>query len=629
LLKLPEALNNPANRNNTSTMTNQENVLRIIQSIFGPKPCNKPRHAGAVGCVNSHKDRTWILCHLPLLLCMMLFIPAPALSAVIKVAPDRDPVKMDESFSLVFSSEERVDDDPDFSPLAEDFEILGQNQGSQISIVNGKMSNKQEWTLTLSPKRPGSITIPAIAFGSDHSQPGKVTVLEAGAAAPTPSGGAADEPEIKLEVEAAPRNPYVQAQVIYTVKVLLRVNLVGADLSEPVAQDALIERLSDDHRYSTTRNGRDYTVIERKFAVFPQKSGLLRLDPMRLTAQVELVGRSFFPSTRAVRVKSEAVDLEVRPIPAAFTGKHWLPAADLKLEQSWPQNPPRSKAGEPITRTLSLSAIGVTKGLLPEMGAELQLDPSIKQYPDQPALSEEKLPSTGISSTRQEKTALIPSQPGKFKMPAVAIPWWNIKADRMEVARVPEAALTVEASGDAASPAPPSSPLPQASAEPPQALASNPSPLLPVQAATNAWFWLALFFGSGWLATGLAWWWNRRTLPASTAGQPKSEETLSLGMARKALRLACANDDPVAARTALLRWAVGYWPHRRPATLAEIETLGGGGPLADEIRRLNRMLYGNAGEVWKGDALWAAIEAMDEGKNSEGKEGTGLEPMYR
>jgi hypothetical protein len=627
---MPPRLNNMANTNNTLTMTNQENVLRIIKPTFGQKPCKRPLHdgsTGAVGCVNSHRDKMWILCHLPLWLCIMLFISAPALSAVIKVAPDRDPVKMDESFSLVFSSEESVDDEPDFSPLAEDFEIIGQNQNSQFSVTNMKMTKKQEWTLTLSPKRTGRLAIPSISFGKDRSQATKVTVLDADANMPSVGKSGGDE-AIKLEVDTEPKNPYVQSQVIYSVRVLLGIGVAvaGAELSEPAAQNALIEPLGD-NQYEATRNGRNYKVIERKFALFPQKSGLLRIDPIRLTAQVESGGRSFFRSTHAMQVKSEAVDLEVRPIPAAFTGKHWLPAADLKLEQSWPQNPPRSKAGEPITRTLSLSAIGVTKGLLPEIGAELQLDPSIKQYPDQPALSEEKLPSTGISSTRQEKTALIPSQPGKFKMPAVAIPWWNIRTDRMEIARIPELALNVEASGDAASHAPPASPLPQASAEPRQAQASSQSPT-PVQAATNAWFWLALFFGAGWLATGLAWWWKRRLLPVSTAVQPKSEQSLSLGMARKALRLACVNDDPVAARIALLRWASGHWPHQQPTSLAEIETLGGGS-LAEEIRHLNRMLYGNAGDAWKGDPLWAAIEAMDDGKNSGGKEGLGLEPMYR
>jgi len=423
-----------------------------------------------------------------------------------------------------------------------------------------------------------------------------------------------------------PKNPYVQAQVIYTVRVLLRINLVGADLSEPVAQDALIEKLNDDHRYSTSRNGRDYTVIERKFALFPQKSGLLRLDPMRLTAQVEAGGRSFFaPSTRAVQVKSEAVDLQVRPIPAAFTGKHWLPAADVKLDQSWPKNPPQAKAGEPITRTLSLIATGATKGLIPELGSDLTLDPTIKQYPDQPSLTEEKLPSTGISSTRQEKTALIPSKPGKFKMPAVEIPWWNTKADKLEIARVPELTLNVEASGETSGQATPTAPVPQTVAEPLSSQTVGTSNAL-VKDTENVWFWLALFLGVGWLSTGLAWWISLRKKTAAL--QPKLDQSLNLEKAHKALRLACSKNDPAAARTALLHWASVYWPDRRITTLDELANLGGVS-LAEETGRINRVLYGNAGERWAGDALWAVVEALDEVKNRGRKKDLDLEPLYR
>ena len=563
---------------------------------------------------------------LSVLLCLMLIISAPLQAAVIKAVPDRDPVRMDETFNLVFSSEESVDDDPDFAPLAEDFEILGQNKGSQVSIVNGKISKKQQWTLSLSPKRAGPIPIPSIAFGSDRSQAGSVTVLGAGSANPSLPGTAANDEEIKIEVEATPKHPYVQAQVIYTVRVLLRVNLVGADLSEPVAQDALIERLSDDHRYGTTRNGRDYTVIERQFAVFPQKSGLLRLEPVKLTAQVEVGGRSFFARpTRAMQVKSDAIDLQVKPIPAEFTGKHWLPATDLKLEGSWSQNPPKARAGEPLTRTLSLSAIGATVGVLPELGAELQLDPSIKQYPDQPVLNEEKLPVVGVSSTRQEKTALIPSKPGTFTLPAVEVPWWNVKTDRMQIARIPESALTVEAAAETGSPAAPSAPALTAAPETSPAQAGE-TPKANDQTRNDMWFWLALGLGFGWLSTGLAWWWKSRktvaSVPATSVGTP------DLVNARKALRLACSRHDPAAARTALLQWAAIHWPDRKPASLDELATLGGGS-LAQAIDPINRALYRNAGETWNGDALWAAVAAMGEANGKPQKDGLDLEPMYR
>ncbi len=567
--------------------------------------------------------RTWISA-IPLL-CLLLLLAGPAFAATIKVTPDRDPVRMDETFNLVFSSGESVDDDPDFSPLAEDFNILSRNQSSQVSIVNGKMSKTQEWTLSLSPKRTGAIPIPPIAFGNDRSQPASVTVLESGAAKPSTGGG--DDAELMLEMEATPKNPYVQAQVIVTVRVLLRVNLAGADLSEPTVTDALVERLGEDRRYSTLRNGREYAVIERKYALFPQKSGLLRIDPLQLTAQVEVGGRSFFSrSTRAMRVRSEAVDLKVRPQPPEFTGTHWLPAADLKLEESWPQNPPQAKADEPITRTLTLRAEGATVSLLPELGADLRLDPTIKQYPDQPALNEEKLPTTGISGTRQEKTALIPAKPGEYKLPAVEIPWWNTKTERMETTRIPERTLKVEASAEPAQQqATPPEPTAQTtlSMSTPQEPAKPPSP-----AAENPWFWLALLFGLGWLGTGLAWWHSRRQPPPAASVQPQAGQAPDRRLARKALREACAKHDPAAARLALLAWASTRWPDRQTGALAEIAGLAGGS-LAEEIERINRKLYGNGQEEWNGNGLWMAVEAVDNGKHADPRKQPTLEPMYR
>ncbi|MDD5033994.1 MAG: BatD family protein [Methylococcaceae bacterium] len=559
------------------------------------------------------------------IVCLLLaFLSSPVLAAVIKVTPDRDPVRMDESFNLAFSSDESPDGDPDFNPLRKDFEILAQDSGSQVSIVNGKMSRKEEWTLTLSPKRAGAIPIPAISFGSDHSQPTSITVLDAASA--TPSAGEDESAEVKLEVDAEPRNPYVQAQVIYTVRVLLRVNLAGANLNDPQPADALIERLGEDHRYSVNRGGREYTVIERKFAIFPQKSGLLRLDPLHLDAQVEVGGRSFFSrSTRTVRVKSEGVDLKVRPIPAEFSGKHWLPARSLTLEENWSQNPPRTKAGEPITRTLTLRAQGATVGVLPELGANLSLDPSIKQYPDQPALNEEKHPNFGLSSSRQEKAALIPGKAGEYKLPALEVPWWNTQADRMELARLPERSLRVEPSEETASqPTPPAAPLRQAAPELPQAPTAQPSQA-PASIATGIWFWLSLFFAAGWLATALGWWWGRHS-----ASPAKAEPDRFSGerQARKTLQQACANHDPAAARRALLDWAQTYWPEQRPASLSEIAGLSGG-MLSDEITRINQALYQAEESRWRGEELWAAVQTFENAKRKPSRKEPGLEPLYR
>jgi hypothetical protein len=434
-----------------------------------------------------------------------------------------------------------------------------------------------------------------------------------------------------LKVEVEPKEPYVQAQVIYTARLWIPENIrVGGNLNDPQVDNALVERLFEGNgrSYATTRGGQAYTVVERKYALFPQKSGLLRIEPLRLDGEVEVGPRSFFSRpTQPFRIKSEACDLKVRPIPPEFTGSHWLPAAALTLEETWPQNPPHSKAGEPITRTLTLRAQGSTVGVLPELGADAKLDASIKNYPDQPAMSEDKLPTVGLTAQRQEKVALIPGKAGEFKLPAVEIPWWNTVTDRLETAKIPERILKVEASGEAATS--PANPQPEAeSAKEPASAQSTqtPGPQVPTTLAAGLWFWLALFFGLGWLATGLAWGFSLRKPAKPTPA--KTPQAQGVAPARAALRRACAQHDPAAARLALLDWARARWPDAQPASLADVagvvpETL------AEEIKRLNRTLYGHAGRGWQGDGLWAAVEALPRIEGKTADQAASLEPLYR
>jgi hypothetical protein len=558
---------------------------------------------------------------LALLFCLLSLPSVSSLAAVIQATPERDPARVGESFDLTFSSDESPDGDPDFGPLEKDFEILGQSRNSQVSIVNGKMSNRQKWTLRLVPKRAGSLPLPSIAFGDDRSQAGAIAVLDA--AAPAPS--AEENPDILLEVDAEPKEPYFQAQTIYTVRVLHRLNLLGGNLPDPVIDDARVERLGEDRRSSAMRGGSRYAALERKYALFPQKSGLLRLPPMKLDAQVETGARTFFSrDVRVVRVQSPALDLKVRPIPAAFTGSRWLPAASLKLEESWSREPPRVKAGEPLTRTLSLRAQGATAGMLPELGAHERLDASIKPYPDQPALNEDKQ-ANGIVGARQEKIALIPGKAGEFKLPALEIPWWNTQTDRMEIAKLPERALSVEASGEPAPASPPAS----RAIEPESAPSVAPNVQTPPAAApltANLWFWLALLFGAGWLSTILAWLWRSRNASARAPAKTESPSTApDERAARRALQQACARDDAPSARGALLTWAQARWPAAAPVSLTDAARMGGE-DLAIAIAGMNRALYGADAAAWRGEELWQAVSACPpERKAAKAVE---LTPLY-
>jgi len=96
---------------------------------------------------------------------------------------------------------------PDFSPLDQDFIILNQDQSTSASWINGKTSKTIKWTLNVIAKKVGTVTIPAIAFGSDMSNPLSIEVTKGD----TNKAVNTDE-DLFLEVEATPLDPYLQSQ---------------------------------------------------------------------------------------------------------------------------------------------------------------------------------------------------------------------------------------------------------------------------------------------------------------------------------------------------------------------------------------------------------------------------------
>lgn len=560
---------------------------------------------------------------------LLILFAAPALAARIEVSLDRNPVPLNEGFTLIFASDESPDGDPDFTPLRQDFEILSSPMvSSSTSIVNGRASQHYEWRIAVMGKRAGTLEIPAIAFGADHSQPFSVTILPGSAKRP----GGTEESGILLEVDAEPKTPYVQAQVVYTVRVLSRMAIGDARLDHPEAADALIQKLEGEQNGITTRNGVQYRMTEVRYAIFPQKSGPLRIGPVRLEAQIATGGgRSLFDpffssATRTTRLQSEPVELNVRPIPAAFAGKHWLPATHVELEDSWAGKPPRTGAGEPATRTLSLRAEGVTVGLLPELSTTMAAVAGLKQYPDQPLLQEEKL-RDGLASLRREKTALIASQPGTYRLPAIEIPWWNTKTDRPEIARLPERVLTVVPGVQTPESKPPvpeaASATKPASAETAGAV-TQPAP----EPAASPWPWLALLFGLGWLSTAGAWWLARRReprRPPTDAAQTPPERRLIA-----AIENACRGHDAKTARAALAAWADHRWPDSGGQGMVELERRGGT-ELRQELDTLKRALYTRSGPEWLGAALWRSFQEFLATEKARRKVRTTpeLEPLYK
>jgi len=531
---------------------------------------------------------------------------------------ERNPVHADETVRLVLEVDEDVSQEIDLNALRNDFVIHGTNTSKNVNIVNGEKTTRTRWWVELEPTVEGIFTIPSIALGSARTQPLRLKVLPAGARP-------ADAPrDVALQVMIEPENAYVQAQLTYTMRLELAVNVTNGRLSEPEIPNAVVQRLGEDASYEVNRNGRRIRVIERQFSIFPQESGELVIPAMQFTGRASenssssLLLDDFFGGSRVVRAQSKEARVNVKPKPAGFSGQVWLPARDVRITESWTNNPPQFRVGEPITRTLRIEALGLSGEQLPQ--TPQQTIDGMRAYPDQ---SETNTGRDGsqVVGVREERVALVPNRAGKLALPEVSIPWWDVGSDVQQVATIPartievlpaETVVTTTATPDATD-----------SVTQPESAVN----LAPPQTNTSPGWWpmVSAVFALLWLATLIYLWRTKRTQMSDK--KPDGIPT-DLRVARNAIKTACFSNDAPAAKNALLNWSTLRWRQQKTIGLTGINMRLGDDTFAHEVEALDRVLYSTDKRDWSGEVLWQAFINADKKQPATKTTDNLLPPLY-
>lgn len=552
-------------------------------------------------------------------------------AADIQIRTDRNPVSLNESFQLIYETSDSVDDDPDFSPLQAHVDILNRNQSSNISIINGQYSSSKTWTLTVMAKQKGNMTLPPIYFGTNKSPAYQLTVKPA-------SKKPQDQTGFFTRIKVDRKQLYVQQQLVVTQQLYSDSNLSAYGLGELsfTGMDVVSEALVKEKQYKTRIGNRAYLVVERSYAVYPQASGSLQLQPVLAEARTGSAASSFFGSFsntgRVVRARSNSLEIKVMAVPAEANMNPWLPATNLQLMEQWPDNPPKFMQGEPVTRTLSLKAEGLTAAQLPEM-PDISIQ-GLKQYPDQPLLNNIKNDS-GISGYRLEKVALIPTRAGEIKLPAIEIPWWNTKTQSRQVARIPSRTITVL-------PSVASTPMATAPTEnaiqqvEPQMLKLGPNMGAESQAVNDnqpkggkLWMFLSAIFALGWIATALFWFIFSRSQGA-TAQADKPAKPTSAQQQYRQLAQACEDKDVAECRSRLLSWAQSMYSKQDVKNLNDL-MMCVSREMAKEIRKIDAVLYGgHRRQINFKLIVEQAGRLMQQEKEKDSQPGPELlEPLYK
>jgi hypothetical protein len=515
---------------------------------------------------------------------------------------DRDTMHLGETVTLNVEAQGKVEGQPDFSALAQDFNMLGTQSSQQFSLVNGASSAKTVWAVGLEPKHAGRIAIPALALGSARTSPIALTVVAQPAGAQGKPGD-----DVFLEVTAEPLAPYVQQQVRYTVKLYYAFNLTDGNLSEPQSDGVVVQRLGQDKSYLATIGERRYHVMERHYALTPEKSGTLNLPALafRGNALDAADPTGFFSRPRTIGARSDAVQLAVKPKPSTWTGDAWLPAESVLLKDD-SELPGEIHVGDPVTRTIRMQAQGLGFEQLPELN--LTAPDGAEIYPDK-ADTRTRDDGTWLYGERVRKFAFVPTRPGTLTIPGVSVHWWDTAHDRMETAELPAHTLNVLPAVGAKANSNSGVAAPQSDAQPSGINAPIVSATTQAQAATppslRAWQALTAFGFLLWLITLALWWRSRRATPAVSNGS-LPQQSSGASAQRAAFLRACSLGELAGAERVLVAWARSERPEVR--NLGELSGRLDDAAQRDALAALQRARYAGASSAGVGAQLERAFK---------------------
>ena len=373
-------------------------------------------------------------------LCFALSLFSTTQAQEVEISLDRNEIARGETVTLTIRIyDQRQGMQLDLTPLTTQFDVLGTRTSSQIRSVNGAVEAWTDYIVTLFPLEEGNLIIPELDINGTTTTPLEVTVTNEG-----PRSNQSNE-ELYLEIETNKESVYVQEQLLFTVRLYYTINGIrNPQFTELEMEDSVIQLIGSPNQYEKLIDGERYGVYEKRYVIFPQRSGPLEVPDILFRGEVTDGSSNFVfrnLNTRRVTAFIEGISIEVLERPGAVqSGDFWLPVSNLTLEESWSTDLNNLKVGDSLVRTVTMNADGLDGAVLPPFSpTEIE---GLNLYPD-PAEIERTFEEGAIVGTRIEVTSMVPVASGNIMIPEISIPWWNIDIDQLETTVIPATSLTI------------------------------------------------------------------------------------------------------------------------------------------------------------------------------------------
>jgi hypothetical protein len=251
-------------------------------------------------------------------------------------------------------------------------------------------------------------------------------LASAGASLAQGSGG---EVEVSVTVDGPAPEVFVQEAVVVTIRAVLHRPVFSFEALTPPIPNTRSVALGKD-RWTANVDGLGARAVERRMAVFAQRSGPLEIPAFELRATLVDPSNRLYP----VEVRTEPRILEVSPGPGAAALPWWLPARAVRVTDSWARPPDELLQGEAVRRTVVIEADGVLAEQLPPLPPLRTA--GIITFAN-PVKLETVIRPDGPSARATYQWDVRLGAPEPIVLQALTIPWFDTGARRMRDATIP------------------------------------------------------------------------------------------------------------------------------------------------------------------------------------------------
>ncbi|MBN1878995.1 protein BatD [bacterium] len=404
------------------------------------------------------------------LLLWSMMSPNTAIGSITVTARvDRNRVTIFEriNYSIQIDSDSRKIPEPSF-PVFKGFRQLGSPRtSSQMSWVNGVVSNSQTYMIVIEAREEGSFTFEPAKVVMDgrviQSAPVTVTVVKPGASTPDGDDEGGMEPDVSsdrlqslfLQTVVENETPYVGEAVRVSYHVFTRVSIRDFGIQdEPEYQGFWVEPV--DLPAQTTLHSRTIQGIEygeasiHEVVLYPTVSGELVIPPLVMVFQIQDRRQdpfdNFFNSpfrssvfgTRQETRSSQTKIIHAKPLPEdgkplGFSGA----AGDFKLEASIRNH--SVKVGEAITINVILSGNHGLKTIGSPVPPEL---PKLKVF-EPKAEDAVQDPETPGWWRRTYEYVLVAHEPGELTIPGFSFSYFDTETETYKILKTKDFSVSV------------------------------------------------------------------------------------------------------------------------------------------------------------------------------------------